>query len=572
MGSGGPSDGSGDEPVDARIGMVLQGRYRILACLGGGGMGTVYRGERLQLGRQVAVKFLNESPVRDEKILKRFEREAQAMSRLSHPNCVSVFDFGVQGSPYLVMDLIEGKTLRATMDEGLMAPSRALGITRQVLAGLSHAHAHGIVHRDIKPANIVLEQTPGLKDHVRILDFGLAKLVNRESELTSGHAIGTPNYMAPEQMGEGAVDERTDVYAVGILLFEMLTGKKPFDHEDVMQVFIRQLNMAPPPLRRARPQGGYSAALEAVLLRAMAKSQKDRFATAAAFAAALDDVPEAGSPAAAASSPDALAATMYAGARPEPARPTPARTPARGGPTAAVKARPAKTSTPPRSAISARVDPLARQVRGLAARIVSGAGDSGGSLRRGVARLGRTRKRRWVLVGLSLAAIAAALAAVSVLRHEGPSADVRVGPSKATLSRARTPPPARKPGSSEAQALLDRGDREQALRLLADLRRDRPDDAELAALQARAFFEKLWWSEGLAAYRVACRSDPARAADPVLVGHVISSLQSPRFHTRAEAFLREIGDPARSLLEKAARDHESPSVRARSASLLQSWR
>ena len=188
-------------------------------------MGTVHRGERLGLGRPVAIKFLHASVARDPILARRFEVEARAMSRLSHPNCVSIIDFGVDGLPYLVMDLVDGVPLRTLLDQGRLAPARAISIARQVLAGLGCAHGHGIIHRDIKPENILVEQTAGPEDHVCILDFGLAKFLDDGSKLTVGLCVGTPHYMAPEQMVEGPVDERVDIYTTGIVLYEMLTEK-----------------------------------------------------------------------------------------------------------------------------------------------------------------------------------------------------------------------------------------------------------------------------------------------------------------------------------------------------------
>ena len=519
---------------DPRIGLVLQDRYRVLGGLGGGGMGVVYRGERLQLGRQVAIKFLLPDCVgREPQALKRFEQEARAMSRLGHPNCVSVFDFGVvDGSPYLVMDLAPGETLRQTIDRGVVPASRALRVARQILAGLAHAHAHQIVHRDIKPDNIILERSTGLDDHVRILDFGLAKLLNSQTQLTTGMVLGTPNYMAPEQMAEaGAIDGRTDVYAAGIVLFEMLTGRKPFEHDDVMEVFRRQLHMPPPPLRQASPQQGYSAALEAALLRAMAKAPDQRFPSASAMAAALEEVPEARARPAdriAEAIAPALDPTVYAGPKTEE--------------------------------ISA---PAARPRRDLL-------GQVGPALGKAMARLrGMPGWRRPAPRTAAIAAGALVALIVTIAVWRRPPAPGQAAPAPAMVAAETPPSPAVAPGLSEVERLLAANDRSRALQRLADLRRDHPGDARLAALHARLSFEQRWWSEGIAAYRVALRSDPSLGADPVLVGHVIRSLQSSRFHPTAAAFLRELGDPVRPLLEQAARDHDSPSVRARAAALLQ---
>ncbi len=198
-------------PPDPRVGNVLQGRYRILAKIASGAMGIVYQGERVQLGRPVAVKFLHPWIAAQKAFLSRFENEAKAMSRLAHPHCVSVIDFGIEGAPYLVMDFVTGRTLREVMLSGPLALPRVFKIAAQLLAGLAHAHAQGIVHRDLKPENLILSGEGGLEEHLRILDFGLAKLRDGPA-MTAGMAVGTPSYMSPEQSGgAGTVDARTDL-------------------------------------------------------------------------------------------------------------------------------------------------------------------------------------------------------------------------------------------------------------------------------------------------------------------------------------------------------------------------
>src|SRR4051794_8708870 len=246
-------DSSGGDGVDPLVGRVLQDRYRILGRVAEGGMGAVYRAERLQLQRTVAVKFLHPAMAKEPVVVRRFEIEARAMSRLNHPNCVAVIDFGVDQQPYLVMDFVQGTELRSAMASGPLPIGRSLRIARQLLAALEHPHAHAIIHRDIKPENILLERGAGLEDHVRILDFGLAKLLGTDFGLTVGVAIGTPNYMAPEQAREGAVDARTDLYAVAVVLFEMLTAVKPFDAPEVGEVLVKQMSDVRPRLRDAAP-------------------------------------------------------------------------------------------------------------------------------------------------------------------------------------------------------------------------------------------------------------------------------------------------------------------------------
>ena len=221
----------GSTPEDPRIGVVLNSRYRITHRLGEGGMGVVYRGERVELNKPVAIKFLHSPYAKSQKFVSRFQREAKAMSRLSHPCCVSVIDFGVHDAPYIVMDFVTGATLRDVLDDGRVPATRGIQIVRQILSGLAHAHGQGVIHRDIKPGNIMLGEAAGMGDHVRIFDFGLAKLHDPgfEGEPSMVGIVGTPCYMAPEQTRGDKVDARADLYATGIVLYELLTGQKPFD-------------------------------------------------------------------------------------------------------------------------------------------------------------------------------------------------------------------------------------------------------------------------------------------------------------------------------------------------------
>ncbi|HUS65112.1 MAG TPA: serine/threonine-protein kinase [Kofleriaceae bacterium] len=280
---------------DNRVGAVLHGRYRIVELIGDGAMGAVYRADHLALGRAVAVKFLHARIASDPEARRRFDVEARAMSRVAHPNLVTVSDFGVEGTtPYLVMELLAGRSLRDLLDaEGRLAPPRAVAVARQVLAGLAHAHGHGIVHRDVKPENLLVSAVEGLGEHVRVLDFGLARLRDDSSGVTvaAGLAVGTPSYMSPEQWLCLAVDARTDVYAVGILLHEMITGRKPFVAELPVDMMRLHKDAPPPPLRAGGAQ--VSDKLEWIVACALAKQPDERFSSAAAFQAALGAVPEA---------------------------------------------------------------------------------------------------------------------------------------------------------------------------------------------------------------------------------------------------------------------------------------
>ena len=275
-------------PADL-IGAVLDGRYEIVEQVAEGAMGVVYRGERIKLGRAVAIKFLHPWNAEDAAARKRFEVEARAMARLEHPNCAAVIDVGeYEGAPYVVMEFVRGTTLRDVLDEQRLSPMRVADIMRQILSGLAHAHELGIVHRDIKPANVMLTDKIGLGDVVKILDFGLARLRGGSGGLTVGMAIGTPSYMAPEQASGGTVDARTDLYACGVLLFEMLTGRKPFVADEPLDV-LRMHREAPPPRLADVLSDPDLAPFEPVVAQALAKRPDDRFASAAAFSAALED-------------------------------------------------------------------------------------------------------------------------------------------------------------------------------------------------------------------------------------------------------------------------------------------
>ena len=268
-------------------GAVLDERYRILAPLAQGAMGAVYRGERVGLGRAVAIKVMHAALPGQMSARERFEREAELMAKLAHPHCVSVLDFGVyDGKPYLVMELVRGKSLHdLIVAERQLHPRRAADIARQLLAGVAHAHELGIIHRDIKPANIMVSPKEALGDHVQILDFGLARLRESTSMLTQGIAVGTPSYMAPEQCRGEKLDARVDVYATGVVLFEMIAGRKPFVAKDPLAIVKMQLTEQPPKL------GDFASgadALEPIVARALQKQPNDRYASAVEMAAAID--------------------------------------------------------------------------------------------------------------------------------------------------------------------------------------------------------------------------------------------------------------------------------------------
>jgi serine/threonine protein kinase len=277
------------------VGRSLPGGYVILELVGIGGMGRVYRAEQTNLGRTVAVKIIHPHLVGEENAAARFITESRAASSLNHPNSVSVIDFGKtdDGELYLVMEFLRGKDLsRVNYEEGPLSFRRIVQILGQVLAALSEAHALGIIHRDLKPENIILEKARQGGDFVKVVDFGLAKMreENIRPGITSpGIVCGTPEYMSPEQGRGDALDARSDLYAIGIILYQLLTGKLPFEAESPTQVVLMHLTEVPKDPRQVAPDRKIPQLLSDVCLMALAKDPTHRFADSDEFAETLND-------------------------------------------------------------------------------------------------------------------------------------------------------------------------------------------------------------------------------------------------------------------------------------------
>jgi eukaryotic-like serine/threonine-protein kinase len=278
--------------TDSYIGQVLAGRYRIVSLLGSGGMGSVYRAEHVHMQKSVAVKILHRHMTTNREVVARFEREAVAAGRIEHPNVTAALDFGKldDGSFYLALEYVEGKNLGDVLDLGAMAPERALWITRQIADGLAAAHAAGIVHRDLKPDNVLLVDRDGVTDLVKMLDFGIAKLHLEEGSgnrpLTQiGTIFGTPQYMSPEQGQGRTVDGRSDLYALGVILYEMLAGKLPFDADDLIVLITRHVTEPPPPLPEAVP-----APIRALVGELLEKKPEARVQSAARLVERIDEL------------------------------------------------------------------------------------------------------------------------------------------------------------------------------------------------------------------------------------------------------------------------------------------
>lgn len=282
---------------DPLLGEVLDGRYKLEAKIGEGGLGTVYRALHLKLERPVAIKVLKAELRAVPDIRQRFLREVRTLAALSHPSIVTITDYGEAGSvPYLVMELVEGDELSKLI--GNCSPERALSVIEQVLSSLAYAHTLEVVHRDLKPANVIVRSLPDGKDHVVVLDFGLAKFVGDDSspahDLTrSGLVVGTPAYLPPEQIGGGAKksEPRSDLYAVGLILYELLTGRRPFVTDDAAEMLRAHLSTKPSALTEAAPGATVAPALEALIQRALEKSPADRFPNAKAMMDAIAALP-----------------------------------------------------------------------------------------------------------------------------------------------------------------------------------------------------------------------------------------------------------------------------------------
>jgi serine/threonine-protein kinase len=289
-----PKDGSPLKPKaagDPLIGRVIADRYLVLARLGEGGMGRVYLAEHVKMTRQCAIKVMNPSLMHDAESLARFAREASSAARILHPNVAAVFDYGeAERIVYLVMEYVDGDSLSAILArQGALDPRRAIDLARQMADGLSAAHELGIVHRDLKPDNVIVARTRGGKDTPKIVDFGIAKALSDSAEdaLTrSGLVIGTPEYMSPEQLLGDPVDARADIYSLGCILYQMLTGAQPFAAESREQMIRRRLHEPPPHVRDVLPDLPHR--LDTLIVHMLARSPADRLASAAVARDALD--------------------------------------------------------------------------------------------------------------------------------------------------------------------------------------------------------------------------------------------------------------------------------------------
>jgi serine/threonine protein kinase len=271
------------DPLD---GLLLEGRYRVDAKIATGGMSTVYRGLDVRLDRPVALKVMDARYANDNQFLTRFQREARAVARLKDPGLVAVYDQGLDGAhPFLVMELIEGGTLRELLRErGPMPPHAAAAVLRPVLGGLATAHHAGLVHRDVKPENVLISDD----GEVKLVDFGLVRAVAEAGITSTSVILGTASYLSPEQVSSGAADARSDVYAVGILAYELITGTTPFTGDNPLTVAYQRMDHDVPPPSAAI--SGVPRQFDEFITRATARNPDERFVDAAEMAEDLDAI------------------------------------------------------------------------------------------------------------------------------------------------------------------------------------------------------------------------------------------------------------------------------------------
>ena len=282
-------------------GEVLAERYRVFHRLGKGGMGEVYLAQHIAIGRMVAIKTLSAEMQGHPELAHRFLKEARTSSQVRHPNVVDILDFGhtERGTAFFVMEYLEGEDLKTVLKRERILPwDRTCALVTQVCAALAAAHHHGVIHRDLKPDNIHVLQQDG-REVVKVLDFGIAKVISADGvpEVTrTGVLLGTPEYMSPEQARDEDLDARSDIYACGVLLYRMLAGRLPFRARNFMSVLAMQMQDAPVPPRQLDPPTLITEAQEAVILRCLAKSPRDRFQSAEALAQAMRDASHAAPP------------------------------------------------------------------------------------------------------------------------------------------------------------------------------------------------------------------------------------------------------------------------------------
>jgi serine/threonine-protein kinase len=508
---------------------------------------VVYRARHVRLDRLVAIKVLQQNAAASPEWRRRFEREGRVHSALAHPNIVPITDFGIDGDvSYLVMELLEGKTLADLINEGPVSPARALDIVRQTLRGVAAAHDQVIAHRDLKPANIFLQALPDQTDHVRLLDFGMAKFLDAARAVSAaenpslvGGVFGTPAYMAPEQARAERVDARADIYAVGVILFELLAGRPPYVADTPEGVMEAHVSAPVPSLAAARPDLAIAKLVQPVIERAMAKKPANRYPKAMWMLSALEVI-DGGSGVA--------------------------------GPSAARAPTPTLKDLPPvRSARRAPEPPTLKNLPRVAS-----------------ARAAREpRARPWRTVIALVVLAAAVTAGATFVRHRGPLVESAepVAPQAPASAPQTTPPPARapaqappqtqtKPASAAAPGQRARDPWQEAVpealkpirdKLQSGARvevaalgpahvfaRENPRDPRPWLLIGHAYAQLGWMSDAVERYQRAYRADPTSRGDPQMLEDLVKAVSHRVAGRNAARAIHDIyGAEALPALEKA---------------------
>jgi hypothetical protein len=501
---------------------IIGERYRILTRIGEGGMGTVFRVEHVHMKKVLALKLLRPEFSNVQDAARRFEREAQSASRLSHPNIISVTDFGrgAAGELFLVMEFVAGQPLsEVLLREHRLDPGRACHIAGQILRALEHAHNEGVVHRDLKPANVMLVRDPDPEkpEAVKILDFGIAKMTQArggDEPLTRGMMIfGTPAYMSPEQAAGQEADHRADLYSCGIILYEMLAGRKPFVDEDLVKLLSMQITAPPPRFAEVAPDAHIASDLETVVMHVLAKERDKRYATAAEFREALErsstDVAELGARFAA----ESVRMGLSAGARLWAKRPV--------------------------------VVAFLRRVWG--------------QIGRGKAKLDQLAQpvlervpeklRRFVVPGVVVLLLLVLLLA-------------RGGGSARKVAVLKQPPPKPKPVAAELKSPIQHIEETMAKGLFVEARvlimqqiSAHPTEGRMRYLLGNLEFAEKDAAAGLQAYEEALKLDPGLRGDAALLVNVRSELDDKKVgYAALEMLVKRVGKPANDILAAVATD------------------
>jgi serine/threonine-protein kinase len=533
------------EDLDPKIGTKVSERYRLDERLAAGGMGVVYKGLDLQRKKPVAVKFVHEAFAGIPTLVKRFQREVNAMSRVSHDNLVSIIDSGVSGGvPYLVMDFHEGTSLGDMLEKGKLPPAEAIDYAKQILSGVEHAHISGVVHRDLKPDNILIVDGK----QVKILDFGLAKMISEEgagTQLTNtGFALGTPGYMAPEQARGGDTDERTDVYAVGVILYHMVAGKKPFVAESPMAVLRMHMDDPPLPLRKLLK---VSPSLDSAVLRALEKDPARRWQSAAEFARALGETAEA------------KGETIPELPRTVAERRTKRRAPPRKWMYLVLLAIVVGGGTFAWSTLSRREKQDVKK----------NVTDSVKTAVKTVEQPVKTAVKNIEQPVKTVVHEVAKLIEPSPQPRDDEEDDDSALPkedspgAKLEASQPAEPPPA-KPSIDQAAKLLGAGKIDSAIKMLYVVRRTSPKSPAVPLLLGHAYFRKLWRYDGIREYGNALQLRPSLKWDKQLVKNVVYSLDSKETRSARNLLRSRVGTAALPELRRATRE-KNPRLQQKAA-------